>query len=62
MPSKAQTFTNKNEKMLFPMPMKCKQFLNLIIAQSPTLAQCPSYFLFDVPTSNGKTNEKIVGN
>jgi hypothetical protein len=51
-PSKGQTLTKKYEKMLFPMLMKCKQFLNLIIAQSPTLAQCPFNFLFDVPTSN----------
>jgi hypothetical protein len=47
-PSKVQTFTKK-----------CKQFLNMIIAQSPTLAQCPSYLLFDVPTSNEETNEKL---
>ncbi len=42
------------------MPMKCKKFLNMIIAQSPTLAQCPSYFLFDVPTSNEETYEKLL--
>ncbi len=46
--------------MLFPMCMKCKQFPNFIIAQSPTLAQCPSNFLFDVPTSNEEANEKLL--
>ncbi len=40
--------------------MKCKQFLNLIITQSLTLTQCPSYFLFYVPTSNEETNEKLL--
>jgi hypothetical protein len=42
------------------MAMKCKQLLNLIIAQSPTLAQCPSYFNFYVPDSNEETNEKLL--
>lgn len=42
------------------MLMKCKQFLNLIIAQYPTLAQCPSNFLFDVPTLNEEANEKLL--
>jgi hypothetical protein len=57
---KGPNFYPKNEIMLVPMPMKCKKFLNMIIAQSPTLAQCPSYFLFDVPTSNEETYEKLL--
>jgi hypothetical protein len=31
-----------------------------MISQFPTLAQCPSYFLFDVPSSNEETNEKLL--
>jgi hypothetical protein len=58
---KGPNFFPKNmKKMLFPMCMKCKQFPNFIIAQSPTLAQCPSNFLFDVPTSNEEANEKLL--
>jgi len=53
---RAKLLQKNMKKMLFPMMMKCKQFLNLIIAQSPTLAQCPFNFLFDVPTSNEKNN------
>ncbi len=48
------SYKKNMKKMLFPVLMKCKQFLNLIIAQSPTLAQCPSNFLFDIPTSMKK--------